>query len=368
MKVLWLILAIGLFAGCAATRSQLEPQEAALLGSLQQLVTDGQRSGEGYFSADGTLVTYQAEVSPDNPFYQIYLRNLKTGHTHRVSPGTGKTTCSWIHPEQSRILFASTHEDPSSVAQQQRELAQRASGQHRAYQWDYDQSFDIFESSIDGSKLKNLTSAVGYDAEGSYSPDGKWIVFASNRPAYQGKLSTAEKALRDRDPSYFIELFIMRSDGSRLRRLTHTPGYDGGPFFSPDGKRITWRRFAPDGQSAEVYTMRVNGKDVQQITSLKAISWAPYYHPSGEYLIFASSLLGHRNFELFIVDVRGKKEPVRVTYREGFDGLPVFSPDGAKLLWSTARTPSGKPQLFLATWNHEAAQAAIQNSPLRRRS
>ena len=58
------------------------------------------------------------------------------------------------------------------------------------------------------------------------------------------------------------------------------------------------------------------------------MSWAPYMHPSGEYIIFASNKLGFENFELFMVDAPGTKEPVRVTYSDGFDGLPVPSPDG----------------------------------------
>ena len=53
----------------------------------------------------------------------------------------------------------------------------------------------------------------------------------------------------------------MDADGSNVRRLTNAPGYDGGPFFSSDGRKIVWRRFAPDGRSAEIYTMNADGSD-----------------------------------------------------------------------------------------------------------
>ena len=71
------------------------------------------------------------------------------------------------------------------------------------------------------------------------------------------------------------------------------------------------------------------------------MSWAPYVHPSGEYFIFASNKLGFENFEVFMVDTAGTKEPVRVTYSDGFDGLPVPSPDGTQLAWTSSRSGGG---------------------------
>ena len=74
------------------------------------------------------------------------------------------------------------------------------------------------------------------------SPDGRLIVFASNRHAYSEPLSAEAKALFDRDPSSQIDIYVMNADGTNVRRLTTSSGYDGGPFFSVDGKRICWRR------------------------------------------------------------------------------------------------------------------------------
>jgi hypothetical protein len=71
---------------------------------------------------------------------------------------------------------------------------------------------------------------------------------------------------------------------------------------------------------------------------------------------------GFENFELYLVDAKGEKEPVRVTHTEGFDGLPVFSPDGKTLSWTSNRTPSKQSQIFLAGWNHEAALATLEKS------
>jgi len=336
-----------------------EPDEAQLLGNVRQLTFEGRRAGEGYFSRDGSTMVFQSEREPGNPFYQIYLMDLETGDTHRLSPGTGKTSCAWIHPGGGKALFASTHRDPDALAKQREELEKRASGKGRRYSWSFDPHYDIYEVPAAGGDPVNLTNVLGYDAEGSWSPDGEHILFASNRHAYEGKLSEKEQEILSRDESYFMELYVMRSDGSEVRRLTDTPGYDGGPFYSHDGSRITWRRFTPDGGSAEVYTMNVDGSGAKPVTRLGAMSWAPYFHPSGDYIVFATNLQGFHNFELYMVDADGERDPVRVTYSEGFDGLPVFSPDGSQLSWSSGRTSDKRPQIFIADWNDAEARRLL---------
>src|SRR6266404_3913759 len=339
--------------------------EAQLLTEIRQLIFEGKRSGEGYFSPDGQNLIFQSEREPENPFYQIYVLDFQTGETHRVSPGIGKTTCGFFRPGSDQVLFASTHEDPEARAKMKSELQFRASGQQRRYAWDYDDQMEIWSARRDGSQLKRLTNAKGYDAEASYSPDGKLIVFSSNRQAYSDKLSEQDQKRLTLDKSYFCELYLMNPDGSNVRRLTHTPGYDGGPFFSPDGQRILWRRFDENGVIANVFTMKLDGSDVRQLTDFGCMSWAPYFHPSGAYVIFTANKLGFDNFELFLVDAGGTREPVRVTFTDGFDGLPVFSPDGQKLCWTTGRTTDQKSQLFLARWDHEAALKALEAAPAR---
>ena len=340
--------------------------EARFLKRVRQLTLDGRRSGEGYFSADGKNIIFQSEREVGNPFYQIYIMSLESGDVSRVSPGMGKTTCSFFRPGTDEVLFASSHVDPKAGAKQKAELDFRASGKTRRYSWDYEEHMDIFSFNRDGKAAKRLTTAHGYDAEGAYSPDGKQIVFCSIRDAYNGaKLTDNQKQRLNVDPSYFAEIYIMNADGTGQKRLTRSLGYDGGPFFSPDGKRIIWRRFTEKGDTADVFTMKIDGTDVQRLTDFKAMSWAPYYHSSGEYVVFASNKLGFSNFEVYMVDAAGDREPIRVTHTDGFDGLPVFSPNGKQLLWTSNRTENKMSQLFIGRWNHEAAMAALGKAPRR---
>src|SRR6266545_741074 len=341
-------------------------QESHFTTNARQLIFEGRRSGEGYFSPDSGNLIFQSEREQGNPFYQMYVLDLNTGDTTRVSPGTGKTTCGFFQLGTDRVLFASTHGDPQALAKQKAELEFRASGKQRRYSWDYDDAFEIYSAKQDGTDLANITHSPGYDAEGAFSPDGKQIVFCSLRAAFSfEKLSSELRARYEKDPSWFGDIYIMNADGSDVRRLTDAPGYDGGPFFSPDGQRIIWRHFEENGMIADIWTMKTDGSDKRRITDFKSMSWAPFYHPSGKYVIFTSNKFGFENFELFIVDVDGEREPVRVTFTPGFDGLPVFSPDGKKLYWTSGRTSDGKAQLFLADWNDEAAGAAIAAAPKR---
>lgn len=351
----------------ASTSAQAPPPNAEreLLSRVRRVTVEGRRAGEGYWSPDGSKLVFQSEREPGNPFYQIYTLDMASGDTRRISPGLGKTTCAFFRPGTDEILFASTHHDPRSKQLQDEENAFRASGKERRYAWDYDAEMEIYVWRGKDESLTRLTNTRGYDAEASYSPDGQWIAFSSMRDAYNRTLSAEEQKHLEVDPSYYGEIYIMRADGSGQRRLTNVPGYDGGPFFSPDGTRIVWRRFDAKGLIADVWTMKLDGTDQRQVTDFKAMSWAPYIHPSGEYLLFASNKLGFENFEVFMVDVAGTKEPVRVTYSDGFDGLPVPSPNGRQLAWTSSRSGGREGQIFLAEWNHEAARAAIARAPVK---
>src|ERR1051325_1957671 len=158
-------------------------QERDFLTRVRRLTVEGRRAGEGYWSPDGKRLVFQSEREPGNPFYQIYILDLTTG----------ETTCAFFRPGTDEIEFASTHADPKSKQYQDEELAFRASGKERRYSWDYDTEMDIYAHNEKSGAMKRLTTAKGYDAEGSYSPDGQWIVFSSMRSGYDHALTDKEK-------------------------------------------------------------------------------------------------------------------------------------------------------------------------------
>ena len=324
-------------------------KEAVHLRNIKQLTFAGSRSGEGYFSPDASQIIFQSTRPPanpheaENPFYQIFRMDLRSGRLWRVSPGVGKTTCSFFRPDGKRVLFASTHLDPDALKKQREEIERFKSGKQHRYRWDFDDNYDIFDARSDGTDLRRLTTARGYDAEGSYSPDGKHICFTSNR---------------DGD----LEIYVMDADGKNQRRVTHDPGYDGGPFFSPDGGWIVYRHFTPDNTKAEVMMIRPDGSGKHQITHLDAMSWAPYFHPSGKWIVFCSNKGGGPgDFQLYLVRPDGT-QLTRLTYSDSFEGLPVFSPDGKKLMWTSNRA-GGKSQLFIADFVEPGAENTALPAP-----
>ena len=109
------------------------PEEGQFLTNSRQLIYEGKRSGEGYFHPDGKLLIFQSEREEGNPFYQMYLLDLLSGESARVSPGVGKTTCGFFQPGTERVLFASTHHDPEASAKQRAELEFRASVRFPVY-------------------------------------------------------------------------------------------------------------------------------------------------------------------------------------------------------------------------------------------
>src|SRR4029079_4486246 len=99
------LVGAGLLAGLEA---QSPPAERDFLTRIRRLTVEGRRAGEGYWSKDGRTLTFPSEREPGHPCHQIYLMDMGSGDVTRVSPGMGKTTCSFINPETNDILFAST--------------------------------------------------------------------------------------------------------------------------------------------------------------------------------------------------------------------------------------------------------------------
>jgi Tol biopolymer transport system component len=163
----------------------------------------------------------------------------------------------------------------------------------------------------------------------------------------------------------------MDADGKNVRRLTNELGYDGGPFWSYDGKQIVYRAHHPqtDEQKAdytsllkqnlirpstlEIWVMNADGSNKRQVTSNGKANFGPYFFPNGRQIIFASNMHDPRgrDFDLYRINTDGTGLE-RITFNESFDGFPMFSPDGKKLVFASNRNAKkeGETNVFIADW------------------
>ena len=308
-----------------------------------QMLTNGGENAEAYLSFDENKLIFQrtfGELNCD----QIFTMNIDGSEMKLVSTGLGRTTCSYFLPGDERIIYASTHLDNIDCPP--------PPDRSKGYVWKLYNSFDIFYANADGSDVKQMTDAPGYDAEATVSPLGDKIVFTSTR---------------DGDP----ELYLMNIDGTNQTRLTHHNGYDGGAFFSQDGKQIVFRASTPKTEreladyndlvkeglvrpsALEIFIMNSDGSDRRQITNFGKASFAPFLFPDGKRIIFSSNLNSEtgRDFDLYMINVDGSALE-QITHFDSFDGFPMFTRDGKKLVFASNRfnNQPNETNIFIADW------------------
>ncbi len=314
------------------------------LQNIKQL-TFGGENAEAYFSFDGKRLIFQTkhgEMKCD----QIYSMKIDGSDVKRISNGEGRTTCSYYFKDGKRVLYASTFQGKKECPP--------PADYTKGYVWAIYPDYDIYTAKNNGKDIKKLTDSPGYDAEATVSPDGKKIIFTSER---------------DGD----LELYSMDADGKNIKRLTNELGYDGGAFYSPDSQKIVYRGSHPTAPADikkyqellaqhlivpttfEIWTMDADGGNKKQVTNLNAASFAPFYTPDGKRIIFCTNYFAtdktKRNFDLAVINVDGTNLQ-RVTFNESFDGFPMFSPDGKKLVFASNRNAAkqGDTNVFIADW------------------
>jgi roadblock/LC7 domain-containing protein len=328
------------------------------------------KAGEAYFSGDGKRVVFQAIEKPadgatPDEFYAMFVADLVTSgekitglsNVRRVSPKGSANTCGWFDPSDSLTLyFASTVGPPTAEGPAG---YQRGTGRYR---WPFPPEMRIVMVDLkkaDGSAASLMPvvgDGKGYVAEGSISPDGRYLIYC-------------DKSKNEGD------IYVMDRETNEKIPLVTARGYDGGPFFAPDGKRIVYRSDRNNDDLLQVFVadLKFDAKnnitgisEEHQVTHDKHVNWCPFFHPNGKFLVFASSAVGHDNYEIFAVDAGSWMRdgvPVsrygtnlrRVTQASGADVLPVFSHDGRWMMWTGQRgddvgSAHRSSQLFAAEW------------------
>lgn len=389
--------------------------EAPLFRNHVQLTSRDQfvKAGEAYFSPDGEWIIFQAVPVPEqgqeaDPFYAMFVAKLEkdgegkvTGLSAitRVSTPGSANTCGWFHPtDPTRVLFGSTTTRPTD---EQKSGFQVGS---RRYVWMFPSEMDIVEWNPfvvrgEGAKRvgtnrampqpKPLFTLPNYDAECSYSSDGRFVLYAHIEDAPAGSDPAAPSK-----PD--ANIYIYDTKTKQHHTIVKAPGYDGGPFFSPDDRSICYRSDRAGNDLLQIYMadlkfendaegtpVPVGIEREYQLTKNEHVNWCPYWHPRGGSLVYATSEIGHFNYEVFAVEIDRAKladlanaakpgetidassaRHVRVTNANGADVLPAFSPSGRHLMWTAQRGPlaPGETKPSSQLWIAEAIANPFANA------
>ena len=132
--------------------------------------------------------------------------------------------------------------------------------------------------------------------------------------------------------------------------------------FHPTVSGLCFAPIARKPERLQIHVIGIDGQNEVEVTDQpEHVNWAPYWHPTKPLLIWThadhSDPRRRPNYDLFVMPytvVDGKFVPgevTRITDSPAADVLPVFSPDGTRLMWTSTRTADGSSQLFIADFH-----------------
>jgi len=258
-------------------------------GSDQHLVSTGMGVTTcGYFLSDKHILyasTHEASptcpAKPDRskgylwavyPGFDIYLAEDNGKIVKKLTDTAGYDAEATINWKTHRIIYTSM-----------------ASG-----------DLDIWSMNEDGSDKKQLTKTEGYDGGPVLSRDGSKMVWRAYRPDSPQKMEIYRSLLAENLTAPMkMELFVANSDGSDAKQITSFGCASFAPTFTPDGKQILFasNKHHCDSSDFELYLINTDGTGLQQVTNYGGFTSFPEFSPDGSKLVFVSSYQGSSKYE-----------------------------------------------------------------------
>lgn len=250
----------------------------------------------GYFLPDGAHVLYASThgggaACPPRPdrskgyvwgipgAYDIYVATLDGKIMRKLTDQPGYDAEATVNWRRKKIVYTS-----------------KASG-----------DLDLWSMNLDGSDKKRLTATPGYDGGAFYSQDGKKMVWRANHPSDTAALERYRELLnQDVTAPMKMELFVANADGSGAKQITNFGCAAFAPQFTPDGKRIIFatNKNKCDSRDFELFLIDTDGGNLEQVTSFGGFTSFPDFSPDGKRIAFTSShgAKGAYEFNIFVAD------------------------------------------------------------------
>jgi len=262
-------------------------------GSDQKLVSTGKgRTTCGYFLADGKHIVYASThdageacpPSPDRskgyvwpvfPSYEIYLASDDGRIEKKLTDAPGYDAEATVNWKTGAIVYTSL-----------------ASG-----------DLDLWSMKSDGSQKKQITKSTGYDGGAVFSRDGRKLVWRANHPKTPETMARYKELLADNLTTPMkMELMIADADGKNTRQITNFGCASFAPTFTPDGKKILFssNKNECDGRKFELFLINVDGTGLEQVTDFGGFTSFPEFSPDGRTLVFCSDREAKERYEFNI--------------------------------------------------------------------
>ena len=250
-------------------------------GSDQKLVSTGKgRTTCAYFLKDGKHIVYASThetapacpTPPDRskgyvwgvfPGYDIYLATDDGRIQKKLTDAPGydaEATVSWT---TGRIVYTSLSS----------------------------KDLDLWTMKADGSQKKQITSTIGYDGGAVFSRDGRKIVYRANHPKTPETMKRYKDLLAENLTAPMkMELMVADADGKNSHAITNFGCASFAPTFTPDGKKIIFssNKNDCDGRRFELFMVNIDGTGLEQVTSFGGFTSFPEFSPDGSKLVFCS--------------------------------------------------------------------------------
>ena len=177
-------------------------------------------------------------------------------------------------------------------------------------------------------KVRKFTSFRGVETDPAISPDGNQVAFCWNGEKQDN-----------------FDIYVQLIDGGRPLRLTTNPADDHEPAWSPDGRRIAFNRYTPQG--CEILIIPALGGEERKLGMTESVDWTNLlrgkmsWSPDGKFLAITENNPSESTSRICLISTEtAERQRLTSPARGVWDSVPIFSPDGKTLAFLRSSIPS----------------------------